>query len=78
MHQTPPQSPTGKTVKIILDHYHGTDEETIVREMKGTKQLPRPIIFRQNKKEIPADHIATNLKSLGVSKSRFYKDVGIK
>ena len=26
---------TGKTVKIILDHYYGTDESTIIREMRA-------------------------------------------
>jgi len=45
---------------------------------KDKKQLPRPIIFRQNKPEIPADHIATCLRTLGVPKSKFYQEVGIK
>jgi len=45
---------------------------------KGKKQLQRPIIFRQTKQEIPADHIATCIRTLGISKSKFYKEVRIK
>jgi hypothetical protein len=33
--------------------------------------LLRPIIFRPSEKEIPADHIKTNLSTLGMSRKEF-------
>ncbi len=38
-------------------------------------KLMRPVIFRGNEKDIPVDHIATNLKTLGISNSQFEKAI---
>lgn len=35
------------------------------------KPLPRPIIFRGSKREIPPTHIRTNLATLGISIEEF-------
>jgi len=35
---------TGKTVKIILDHYYGTDETTIMREMQRAFNTPMNLL----------------------------------
>jgi predicted RNA binding protein YcfA (HicA-like mRNA interferase family) len=34
-------------------------------------KLIRPVIFRGKDKDIPVDHIATNLKTLGISNAQF-------
>ncbi len=38
----------------------------------------RPIIFRKGYKEIPADHIRTNLNTIGISMNDFLIEVGLK
>lgn len=38
-------------------------------------KLIRPVIFRGKDKDIPVDHIATNLRTLGISNSQFEKAI---
>ena len=38
----------------------------------------RPIIFREGYKEIPADHIRSNLRTIGISMNEFLIKVGLK
>lgn len=40
-----------------------------------TNKLKRPVIVKTNLKEIPEDHISTNLNTLGVSKKNFYEEI---
>jgi len=44
-------------------------------EIWGKLELTRPITFRGSKKEIPAFHIRTNLRTLGISVGDFLKKI---
>jgi len=37
--------------------------------------LPRPITIRTRYKDMPMEHIHTNLQTLGISKKQFEKDI---
>ncbi len=37
--------------------------------------LPRPVTIRKRYKDIPMEHIHTNLQTLGISKKQFEKDI---
>ncbi len=34
-------------------------------------KLMRPVVFRSKEKDIPVDHISTNLKTLGITNTQF-------
>jgi len=38
-------------------------------------KLDRPIIVKTNLKDVPKDHISTNLNTLGISKEDFYEEI---
>ncbi len=34
-------------------------------------KLMRPVVFRSKEKDVPVDHISTNLKTLGITNTQF-------
>ncbi len=60
-----------KIFRKFLEHIHCNYVSVGKHEKWDRDDLLRPIIFRPSYKEIPADHIKTNLVTLGMTREQF-------